>query len=375
MFALQLSYRLSDPIQPAEIQTAFRDRFGELQWGGVDDLMKAGADWPDAVADATLELDSGVSPRGFPASVQLLVFPRISDLPVMFPTKLAILRWLSAQFECRVICNARSFCAEKHRYDRLETFLCQGGRFYVGKVEFGREDREAAKPDGGWAPMDDTPDCELNSRGQLLDETRVVAEHKIWRERWTPPPPPEPKFHPPQPPNWDFDFDDFPFDAPADKDWEKEWEADPYLKKLSEWEDGFGTTGSKQLLRDGVSLPPPDTLDDAALHAKLWQVIRGMAKNNIVLYQTNHLSDRELYTYLWEDWLNDDIMDMTGLIGGTTTVDLLGSGSEEDTWLHQKFYADARDRALWRSSFPEDDMPAHVDPPYDRDRLLPQRQW
>jgi hypothetical protein len=50
-------------------------------------------------------------------------------------------------------------------------------------------------------------------------------------------------------------------------------------------------------------------------------------------------------------------------------------GAEERTALYLKFYAEEDDRAWWLRYFPDDVMPAHEDPPYDRDRSLPKRIW
>ena len=50
-------------------------------------------------------------------------------------------------------------------------------------------------------------------------------------------------------------------------------------------------------------------------------------------------------------------------------IDALGYGEPE---LYLKYYADDKTRESWRIDFPEDPVPAHEDPPYDRDRHLPQ---
>jgi hypothetical protein len=36
-----------------------------------------------------------------------------------------------------------------------------------------------------------------------------------------------------------------------------------------------------------------------------------------------------------------------------------------------KYYADEGTRRGWLADFPDDEMPPHEEPPYDRDRFLP----
>ena len=58
-------------------------------------------------------------------------------------------------------------------------------------------------------------------------------------------------------------------------------------------------------------------------------------------------------------------------VGSTWHIDILGGCSLQDIALYLKYYADEKTRESWRSEFPEEVMPDHVDPPYDRDRHLP----
>ena len=51
---------------------------------------------------------------------------------------------------------------------------------------------------------------------------------------------------------------------------------------------------------------------------------------------------------------------------------MLSSGSDEDTYLYLKYLANEKWRADWLKDFPDYVMPEHEDPPYDRNRLLPQ---
>lgn len=138
------------------------------------------------------------------------------------------------------------------------------------------------------------------------------------------------------------------------------------------FESAGETTHSKQLEDLGVALPPPDTLDDEQLSAKLWEVIHALASVSVFLSQTDHLSDRELYEHLWSDALREVTTDFPPDSGWRCHLDILGSGSDEDNELYLKYYADDESREHWQKDFPNETIPPHVDPPYDRDRTLPQ---
>lgn len=124
------------------------------------------------------------------------------------------------------------------------------------------------------------------------------------------------------------------------------------------------------LAKAGFQLPPADELDDAALTAKLWQLIHELARRRMFLYSTDHLSDRELYTWLLTDGLREELMGF-GLPFGNCHLDVLGSGSEEDVILQMRFYEDDEERNRWAQQFPDFPMPPKDKPPFDRDRHLP----
>ncbi len=326
--------------------------------------MKRGDNWPDIVL--TLKARDVEDHDGYPTEIEFLVFPRrdTDHTRKMVPTKIALMRRLAREFECRVIGDTRYF-PHKEDYQRAdESFLCQAGRFFVGQ----RSRLRTTNANPHWEPADDVPEAELDSRGGLVNEAATVETFERWREeRWKPKPPPEPKPSKKVEAISDEEFYALPYPDP------ESWEDDPYLKRMSEWEAGGGTTTSKQLIERGVPLPAPDSMNDEQLHEKLWQVIRGMAETRHYLYSTNHLSDRELYTYLWSEYMNEQTMDLTGLTDCGCHLDLLGSGSDEDTFLSFKYYDGSEQRAEWMASFPDYEMPTHEDPPYDRDRLLPKR--
>ena len=139
------------------------------------------------------------------------------------------------------------------------------------------------------------------------------------------------------------------------------------------YEEAERITSFDLLMQGGVALPAPEELDDMQLNAKLWEVIRGLALLRTFLYNTNHLSDRELYEELWHEELLVENPDMPINENSACHIDLVGSGSKEDSELYLRYYADEEDRNQWAKDWPNDIIPAHETPPYDRDRYLPTR--
>jgi hypothetical protein len=127
----------------------------------------------------------------------------------------------------------------------------------------------------------------------------------------------------------------------------------------------------KELKAVGVDVPDPDSLSDEALHSALWTTIEALGRMHVYLDQTDHLSDRELYTLLWGELLPEEMPALDTDGNSSWHIDILGKCSAEEITLFLKHYADEATRQHWRSSFPHDDLPDHADPPYDRDRFLP----
>ena len=147
-----------------------------------------------------------------------------------------------------------------------------------------------------------------------------------------------------------------------------------FLEHILAFENGDWTTHLDILREREYNFVPPDELDDASVGRELRRLIEALAVIRVFLCNTNHLGDRELYHYLWHEGLREEVVDLSHDEDGAWHLDPLGSGSEEDTFLSFKYYADEEWRTQWMEDFPDYDMPAHEDPPYDRDRWLPQRK-
>jgi hypothetical protein len=148
-----------------------------------------------------------------------------------------------------------------------------------------------------------------------------------------------------------------------------------FWKHVVDYEEAPWTTNFQQLENAGVSLPTPDSLKDEELTAKLWEVIQKLALMHVFIEQTDHLSDRELYSHLWTESLREETKALPLAANSAWHVQILGGCSEEDNLLYLKYYADEDFRRQWQKDFPGDPIPRHEDPPYDRDRLLPKPDY
>ncbi|HEY5446589.1 MAG TPA: hypothetical protein VIJ87_19430 [Pyrinomonadaceae bacterium] len=154
-------------------------------------------------------------------------------------------------------------------------------------------------------------------------------------------------------------------DMPADMEEE-------FLRHVLEYETAEPISLFRLLENSGLKLLVPGSLTDDDLTPKLKETIERMSSLGAYLLHTNHLSDRELYEYLYNDGLREEAVLFPENPSYAYMIDLTGSGSEEDNQIYLKYYADAEHRIQWALDWPDDIIPDHEDPPFDRDRHLPQ---
>jgi hypothetical protein len=115
----------------------------------------------------------------------------------------------------------------------------------------------------------------------------------------------------------------------------------------------------------GAELPAPETLEDAGLTIILMKTARDLASLGVYLIHTDHLSDRQLYEYLFTEGLREEAI----LFPDPHVLDLAACVTDEDVQTFLRYYADdGQRRALARICA----VPDRETAPFDRDRFLPQ---
>jgi hypothetical protein len=145
-----------------------------------------------------------------------------------------------------------------------------------------------------------------------------------------------------------------------------------FLRHVLEYETAAPISLMSLLTNAGLEVQAPEQLDKDTLRIKLKEIIERMATLGAYVLHTNHLSDRELYEYLYGDALREEVVLFPENPSYAYMIDLTGSGGDEDNQIYLKYYADEEHRRQWAHDWPDDPLPDHEEPPFDRDRFLPQ---
>lgn len=126
----------------------------------------------------------------------------------------------------------------------------------------------------------------------------------------------------------------------------------------------------RQRVRDlRISLPDPKTLDDAALHRELWRVLAELSHIKVALFHTDHLSDRELYTLLQREVLQEKTWP-TGGRGAMHVIDLMAGSSSRAVQCFLRYYADEATRTYFANHCPGLELPEQQPLPFERESQL-----
>jgi len=160
-----------------------------------------------------------------------------------------------------------------------------------------------------------------------------------------------------------FDFNTFDLLPPM-------WET-AYWRLVMRARTGATESPRKLLEAGGYPFPPADAFENDALILRLWQLFRRLQHLNIFLSTTDHLSDRELYSWLRDKALNEFVVLSPGSPHNYVLIHVISDSSEEDFELWAKYYMDAAEREQWMEENPDDKLPEPCPRPFDRDRFLP----
>src|SRR5215813_1876926 len=103
-----------------------------------------------------------------------------------------------------------------------------------------------------------------------------------------------------------------------------------------------------------IEPPNPKKLTDAQLTAKLWEIIRALLGQSVVLCNTDHLSDRELYALLWSETLRNEFVISSHY---TLHIDMTKTGADGGMPVYLKYYATEAQRKMYSEWYPDFEMP------------------
>lgn len=126
-----------------------------------------------------------------------------------------------------------------------------------------------------------------------------------------------------------------------------------------------------QLAAQGAAPLPPADITDETLAAKLWELLHSLACRGFYVLHTDHLSDRELYTALWEKGLREEAILSGRSKSGGWFHDFIGSYGPEDMEIYHRYYEDEKTRAHHLAEYPHEKIPARETPPHSRDWRVP----
>jgi hypothetical protein len=150
-----------------------------------------------------------------------------------------------------------------------------------------------------------------------------------------------------------------------------------YWTMVYDLDEAPTTTGRAQLLVHGiVPVPPQDLIAYVDLHDELWTVIEALARESILLLNTDHLSDSDLYARLYYRILDEPCRQMPPSSMAVEYIDCLHP-MDRDYPLGKAFV----ERGIVDPTGPSGDkyeqrgpICPHTGSLVDRDRWLPKAQ-
>ena len=144
-----------------------------------------------------------------------------------------------------------------------------------------------------------------------------------------------------------------------------------YLEQVRDLEREGWQRPIDQLAAQGAAPLPPAELTDDTLTAKLWELLHNLACRGFYVQHTDHLSDRALYTALWEKGLREEAILTVRSKRGGWFHDFIGSYGPEDMQIFHRYYETEESRARHLAEYPNEKIPPREKPPFSRDWRVP----
>jgi hypothetical protein len=139
-----------------------------------------------------------------------------------------------------------------------------------------------------------------------------------------------------------------------------------YLQRLDSFLTGKSqTTLYLELEKRGWTPEDPDLVSDKDLSRSLTNLIWSLSDLQVIVEDTDHLSDRELYTKLL-DYCDEQTVCFAGIPGAATHWSPIGSYGEEDIQVWLRYYATPEQRSEHVIEYPGVPIPPSEPPPYPR---------
>jgi hypothetical protein len=139
-----------------------------------------------------------------------------------------------------------------------------------------------------------------------------------------------------------------------------------YLERLDSFLSGKSqTTLYFQLEKKGWAPNLSDNLSDEEVNQALTELIWSLKDLNVIIEDTDHLSDRELYAELL-DFCDEPNVCFVGLTGAAQHWSPIGSYGPEEYQVYLRYYADEEERTRFAEEYPDEAIPPSELPPYPR---------
>jgi hypothetical protein len=142
------------------------------------------------------------------------------------------------------------------------------------------------------------------------------------------------------------------------------------LKRILWYERVSRQPLATRLAEAGITLKHPAGLDDGQIRKNLWAVIHALVALDVIVCNTDHLSDRELYVHLWNQVSSGAIAVTPDFFSRGWYLDATGMG-DEGLDIYLKYYASDEQRRHYRRHYPDRALPERTKPPFNRDHLTP----